>query len=186
MESHQHENLGFGTDDAGKSVLPTILEGNRVISILMDTNDVDNAGLEEEEEEEEEEETSSLSSSKRGKRIEQDPKNHPGGNLTRWQGRRVFRETRAGDTHGPIGLHAGGLLLEARWGQVLFQFDTPGQQPGRHLRPAIQIGRRRSERRRFGFGKGGRIGREDGAAERMHHRQEHHQGTMRCVVDFGV
>jgi hypothetical protein len=61
MESRQHGELGFGTDDAGKSVLPTILEGNRVISILMDTDDVDNAGLkEEEEEEEEEEETSSL------------------------------------------------------------------------------------------------------------------------------
>ena len=86
MRSHvvrgmPYGTVRFGVDDDGKSVLPTILAGNRVISILMDTDDADNAGLEEEEE------TSSSSSSssyKRmlcgsftGKHIEQDPKNHP-------------------------------------------------------------------------------------------------------------
>ena len=75
MRSHVVRGMPYGTVRFGRDarkdpVLPTILAGNRVISVLIDS---DNDGLEEE--------TSSskkmLCGSFTGKPIEQDPKNHP-------------------------------------------------------------------------------------------------------------
>ena len=81
MRSHVVRGMPYGTVRFGRDakkkdpVLPTILAGNRVISVLIDSDDADNDGLKEEEE---------TSSSKKmmcgsftGKPIEQDPKNHP-------------------------------------------------------------------------------------------------------------
>ncbi|KAL3827011.1 hypothetical protein ACHAXA_000075 [Cyclostephanos tholiformis] len=87
MRSHVVRGMPYGTvrfgkDEGGGYVLPTILAGNRVISILIDSDDVNNDGLTEEEEEETS--SSSSSSSKKmmcgsftGEHVEQDPKNHP-------------------------------------------------------------------------------------------------------------
>ena len=84
MRSHVVRGMPYGTVRFGRDarkkdpVLPTILAGNRVISVLIDSDDADNDGLKEEET------TSSSSSSKKmlcgsftGKPIQQDPKNHP-------------------------------------------------------------------------------------------------------------
>ncbi len=79
MRSHVVRGMPYGTvrfgRDAEKNpVLPTILAGNRAVSVLIDSDDADNDGLKEEEEESSKK---MLCGSFTGKPVEQDPKNHP-------------------------------------------------------------------------------------------------------------
>lgn len=77
MKSHIVRGMPYGTIRFGRDILPTILSGNRVISIMIDSNDTDATGLQNEEEE-----GSSYSKKKKmmcgsftGKPVEQDQNN---------------------------------------------------------------------------------------------------------------
>jgi hypothetical protein len=82
MRSHivrgmPYGTVRFGKDEKDDPVLPTILAGNRVISVLIDTDDADNESLKEEEGTTSSSKKKMLCGSFTGKPIEQDPKNHP-------------------------------------------------------------------------------------------------------------